>query len=194
MTTLALAILAAFPAPLLDALQARAPEGTRIELEAFSAPPCPSPRYEPQPIEGTGRIAVRLTGRGCSAWGWATVRVLATQAVITRDVRPGEALDGAVRLEEREWRRGTAPAPALEGAVAARALSRGTWLRDLDVRFGPPPGTPITVRVVVNAISIEQRGTVVSCGRDVCATLPSGKRVSGVLRDGVLVSGLERGT
>lgn len=194
MTFLALTILTSVPAPLVEALQARAPEGTRVEVEAFSAPPCPSPRYEPQPLEGSGRVAVRLSGRGCTTWGWATVRVLSTQAVVTRDVPPGASLDGAVRLEEREWRRGAPSAPALDGAVAARALRSGTWLRDVDVRFGPPPGTPITVRVVVNTISVEQRGTIVSCGRAVCATLPSGKRVTGVLRDGVLVAGVERGS
>jgi hypothetical protein len=194
MILLALAITAAVPAPLVDALQSRAPEGTRVEVDAFSAPPCPGARYEAQAFEGSGRVAVRLTGKGCGAWGWASVRLLATQAVLTRDVEAGAPVEGAVRLEEREWRRGVPAAPALEGANAARRLRAGAVLRDLDVRFGPPPGTPVTVRVVVNTISVEQRGTIVPCGTQICATLPSGKRVSGVLRDGVLISGLERGS
>jgi hypothetical protein len=194
MTLLALTLMSAVPAPLVDALQARAPDGARVEVEGFTSPACPGARYEPQPVEGSGRVAVRVTGRGCAAWGWATVRVLATQVVLTRDVEAGAPVEGAVRLEEREWRRGLPLAPALEGANAARRLRAGTVLRELDVRFGPPPGTPVTVRVVVKAISVEQRGTIVPCGQQICATLPSGKRVSGSLSDGVLVSGLEGGS
>ncbi|MCA2982068.1 MAG: hypothetical protein INH41_30395 [Myxococcaceae bacterium] len=194
MTLLALAVIAAVPAPLVEALQARAPEGTRVEVDGFTAPGCVASRFEPQPVEGSGRVAVRVSGRGCAAWGWATVRVLSTQAVLTRDLEAGARIEGAVRVEERPWRRGDQVAPALEGAVAARRLRAGQPLRAVDVRFGPPPGTPIVVRIVVNTISVEQRGTVVSCGQQVCATLPSGRRVAGVLRDGVLVSNAERGT
>lgn len=191
---IALFLLAAVPTPLADALALHAPEGTRVELTSWTAPACAATRFEPQPIEGSGRVAVRATGKSCSVWGWATVRVYATQAVVTKDVAPGVALDGALRLEEREWLRGTPPAPRLEGATASRHLRAGVVLRETDVRFGPAPGTSVLVRLTLNAISIEQRGTIISCGQRVCASLASGKRVSGTFRDGVLITTLEGGT
>lgn len=194
MTLLSVLILASLPLPLVDALQSRAPGGSRVEVESFSAPGCVATRFEAQPFEASGRVAVRVTGRGCATWGWATVRLFTTQAVVTKDVEAGASLEGMTRIEEREWRPGTSLAPALDGAMASRRLRAGTVLREMDVRFGPAPGTPVTVRVIVNTIQIEQRGTVVPCSQQVCATLPSGKRVSGTFRDGVLVTGLERGS
>jgi hypothetical protein len=191
---IALLFLAAVPSPLADALTLNAPEGTRVELTSWTAPACTATRFEPQPIEGSGRIAVRATGKTCSVWGWATVRVFATQAVVTKDVDPGASLEGAIRLEEREWLRGTPPAPRLEGATASRHLRTGVVLRETDVRFGPAPGTSVLVRVTINAISIEQRGTIIACGQRVCASLASGKRVAGTFRDGVLIALLEGGT
>lgn len=191
---IALLLLAAVPSPLSDALALNAPEGTRVELTSWTAPACTATRFEPQPIEGSGRIAVRATGKTCSVWGWATVRVFATQAVVTKDVETGSSLDGAIRLEEREWMRGTPPAPRLEGATASRHLRAGVVLRDTDVRFGPAPGTSVLVRLTINAISIEQRGTIIACGQRVCASLSSGKRVAGTFRDGVLLTTLEGGT
>lgn len=187
-------LLAAVPAPLEAALARVAPEGTRVEVLGWSAPACAATRFEPQVIEGSGRLAVRATGKTCAVWGWATVRVYATQAVVARDVEVGQPLEGAVRLEEREWLRGAQSAPALEGASASRRLRAGVVLRDSDVRYGPAPGTGVVVRFVVNAISVEQRGTIVPCAQRVCASLPNGKRVAGVFKDGVLVTGLEGGT
>ncbi|MBE2252150.1 MAG: hypothetical protein IAE78_21620 [Myxococcus sp.] len=186
--------LAAVPTPLSDALALAAPEGTRVEITAWSAPACQATHFEPQPIDGSGRVAVRASGRGCAVWGWATVRVFTTQAVATRDLEAGASLEGAVRLEEREWLRGAQAAPRLEGATASRRLRAGVVLRDTDLRFGPAPGTQVTVRLTVNAISIEQRGTIIACGQRVCASLSTGKRVAGVFRDGVLVTNLEGGT
>jgi hypothetical protein len=191
---IALLVLLAAPSPLADALALAAPEGTRVELTGWSAPACSATRFEPQAIEGSGRVAVRATGKSCAVWGWATVRVFATQAVVAKEVESGASLEGAIRLEEREWVRGAQAAPRLEGATASRHLRAGVILRDTDVRFGPAPGTSVVVRLTVNAISIEQRGTIISCGQRVCASLSSGKRVSGTFRDGVLLTTLEGGT
>lgn len=194
MIALALLSLAAVPAPLNEALSLRAPQGARVEVVEWSAPACQATRFEPQPFDGSGRVAVRATGRTCSVWGWATVRLFTTQAVLTRTVEAGEALEGAFALEEREWSKGAPAAPKLDGATASRRLKSGSVLRELDLRFGPAPGTQITVRLVLKAISIEQRGVIISCGQNVCASLPSGKRVSGAFRDGVLVATLEGGS
>lgn len=194
MLSLTLAIAAATPPALTDALDTRAPAGTRVELVEWSAPVCKGTRFDVQPIERSGRVAVRVVGKACSVWGWATVRVLATQAVLTRELEAGAAIEGAFKLEEREWSPGFGSAPELEGAVASRRLRMGTALREADLRHGPPPGTQVTVRVIVNAISIEQRGTITSCGRGVCASLPSGKRITGVWSNGVLLARAEGGT
>jgi hypothetical protein len=137
---------------------------------------------------------VHVVGATCAAWGWATVRVFATRAVVTRTIAAGAPLDGALSFEEREWQRGTPATPSVEGAVAARELRPGMVLRGPDVRFGPAPGTSVTVRLVLNAISLEQRGVIVPCSARVCASLPSGKRVTGTMRDGVLVASLEGGS
>jgi hypothetical protein len=44
---------------------------------------------------------------------------------------------------------------------------------------------------MLGALSLEQRGTIIGAcvGGETCATLPSGKKVSGVLTAGVLVVG-----
>ncbi len=194
MIALALVTLAAVPAPLTEALSLHAPEGTRVEVSDWSAPNCNANRFEPQPFDGSGRVAVRATGKSCSVWGWATVRLFTTQAVLARTIEAGEPVEGAFTLEEREWSKGAPAAPKLDGATASRRLKSGSVLRELDLRFGPAPGTQITVRIVINAISLEQRGVIVSCGQRVCASLPSGKRVSGTFRDGVLVATLEGGS
>lgn len=187
--------LAAAPTQLIDALQARAPEGSRVELVSWSAAPCRATGFEVQSFERPGRVAVRITGTGCTTWGWATVRLRTTQAVLTKDVEPNAPLEPAVQLEERDWSPGQPGAPSFFGATAGRKLRAGTVLREIDVRFGPAPGTPVTVRVVVNTIAVEQRGTIIACsGQRVCASLPSGKRLSGTWRDGVLVAGTEGGT
>jgi flagella basal body P-ring formation protein FlgA len=187
-----LLVLAAFPTPLQESLTANAPAGARVELVNWSAPACTAKRFEAQPFESSGRVAVRVVGSTCSTWGWATVLLFSTHAVLTRDVEPGESIDSALRFEERAFRRGAPSVTRVAGAVAARKLRAGTTLRDLDLRYGPPPGTPVTVRIQINAISVEQRGTVVPCHQGLCASLPSGKRVSGTFQDGVLLTSGER--
>lgn len=191
MSALFFVIAAAVPPGLMPALEERAPVGARVELVEWSAPKCDGKRFEPQAVERSGRIAVHVTGRACHVWGWATVRLTATQAVLTKALNAGDALEGAYRFEEREWTKGLPGAPSLEGASAARRLQPGTLVRETDVRFGPPPGTAVTVRVQVSSIRIEQRGTITPCGKDVCASLPNGKRISGTWADGVLVARTE---
>ncbi len=191
MTPALLVILSTLPAPLVDALSQRAPSGTRVELTQWSAPPCHATSFEPQAIEGSGRVAVRALGKACAVWGWATVRVWSTQAVVISELKAGELVTPAVRLEEREWRRGMTPTPSLTDATAARRLAKGTALTAADVRFGPAPGTAVTVRVVFRNLTVEQRGTIASCGPRICAALPTGKRVTGTFADGVLTSALE---
>lgn len=184
-------VLTAVPPSLDEALVAIAPPGSRVEVESWSAPPCKATRFEPRPLEGSGRVAVRAIGPGCEVWGWASVRLFTTQAIVERSVEAGARVDDAIRLEERLWTKGMSAAPRLEGAVAARRLSPGVLLRDTDLRFGPPPGTQVPVRIVLDAISIDQRGSVVACGqRQVCAVLPTGKRVTGTMQDGVLIATL----
>lgn len=188
---LALVLLAAVPPSLGEAMAKAAPPGVRVEVESWSAPACAATRFEAMPVEGSGRVAVRALGPGCAVWGWASVRLFSTQLVVERPIGAGEPLEGAVRIEERTWTKGMGEAPSLTGAVASRSLSAGAVVREADVRFGPAPGTPISVRLQFNAISIEQRGNVIACGRQqVCAVLTTGKRVTGTMRDGVLIASL----
>lgn len=183
--------LAAIPVPLEAALNRHAPAGVRVEVTSWDAPMCAASTFEPAPYESSGRVAVRAAGKTCAVWGWATVRLLTTQAIVSRPVTAGEPIEGAIRFEEREWSRSLSSPPSITGAVASRRLIPGAILRSTDVRYGPAPGTPVTVRVVSSGISIEQRGTIFACPERVCATLPSGKRVAGVIADGVLVARLE---
>jgi hypothetical protein len=183
--------LAAVPAPLALALSRQAPPGARIEVTRWESPTCAATTFEPATLDASGRVAVRAVGRGCAVWGWATVRVTATVAIVDRPLSAGDPLEGAVRFEEREWSRTASSAPAITGAVASRRLSPGTVVRSSDLRLGPPPGTSVTVRVVSSGIAIEQRGAIFACPERVCATLPSGKRISGTFTNGVLLATVE---
>lgn len=163
----------------------------RVQLISWQAPRCTG-TLVPAPFENSGRVAVRVRGRSCEAWGWAIVKVIVPLATLTRDVRPGEALDGAFTLTDGESTAGPFEVPP--GAQATRLLRRGATVREEDVAFGPRPGTSITVRVLAGSLSIEQRAITTHCGaelaaRTVCASLPTGKRVAGVWSDGVLTVG-----
>jgi flagella basal body P-ring formation protein FlgA len=188
---LAIFVVAATPPSLEQALQqavTRSP--AKVELVAWEAPRCKG-QFEPAPFEASGRVAVRVRGKGCEAWGWAQVRVLVPIVTLTRDVKAEEPLAEAIVTEEREARAGVLEQLPV-GAVATRSLRRGATVSPGDVRVGPRPGTQVTVRVLVGALSLEQRGTATSCGgltTSSCATLPSGKRVAGVFNDGVLLVG-----
>ena len=181
-------LLAADPA--LEAALQRAVtrDSAKVELTGWEAPRCKG-AYAPAPFDSSGRVPVRVRGKGCEAWGWAEVKVLVPVAVLTREVRAGDSLDGAWAVVELEPR-GEPLAHIPTGASATRALHKGLPVSGNDVRFGPRPGTQVTVKVMLGALSLEQRGTISPCGGgDTCATLPSGKRVSGAWVDGALLVG-----
>ena len=163
-------------------------ESAKVELTAWDAPRCKG-TFAPAPFERSGRVPVRVRGKSCEAWGWAQVRVIVPVATLSRDVKTNESLEGAWTVTEAEPQ-GDALAAVPSGATATRWLRKGLPVNGNDVRTGPRPGSSITVRVMMGGLSVEQRGTVNSCsGSQTCATLPSGKRVSGVWADGLLVVG-----
>ena len=147
-----------------------------------------------QPIEASGRLAVKVSGRGirggfCDSWIWVRVRVVAPVAVATRALRAGDPLEGAYDTEERELRPGHTPAVIGHSSVAARAVAAGQLLDGTVV--GEPtlrPGEVVKVVVVSGALIIEQTGRGAPCARGrSCAVLSSGKQVEGELVDGRLV-------
>lgn len=176
--------------PLLQAsLEAAvAVPSARVELLGWRGPPCQG-RYEAAPVTASGRVAVRVRGAGCDEWGWATVTITMRAAVLSQAVKTGDSLDGAWSLREVELNRSRRPLVTVpSGATATRAMRPGDVLWAEAVRQGPPPGTPIVVRVVAGAVAVEERGLIAACtGEATCATLPSGKRVRGLLEDGALV-------
>jgi flagella basal body P-ring formation protein FlgA len=197
---LLLAALSGDPAALAASAAARAlaVPGGRAEVLALEAPRprgCAASAAElAQPLAASGRVAVRLRGADgggapCEAWAWARVRVTAPALVAARDVAEGEALDGALRLEEREVAAGRAPVAALPAAAtAARRIAAGTSLDPAHLRVGPAPGEPLPVVVRLGGLTVEQPGRAVACGRGrACAVLPSGRRVEGALEAGRLI-------
>ncbi len=157
-----------------------------VELQSWDAPRCLG-RFVPAPFESSGRVPVRVRGKACEAWGWAQVKVIVPVATLSRDVKANEPMDGAWSVTGVEAR-GEVISALPPGATATRGLRRGMPVNATDFRVGPRPGTAITVRLVMGALSLEQRATISPCpGNGTCATLPSGKRVAGVWSDGQLV-------
>ncbi len=177
--------------PSLEAALQRAVtrESARVELTSWDAPRRCTGTFAPAPFELSGRVPVRVRGKKCEAWGWAQVRVIVPVAVLSRDVKTNEPMEGAWTVTEAETQ-GEALTQVPSGATATRWLRKGMPISANDVRTGPKPGSSITVRVMMGGLSLEQRGTVNSCsGSATCATLPSGKKVSGVWSDGMLLVG-----
>lgn len=190
MITLAL-LLAAAPTPSLESALQKAVQRTpaRVELQSWDAPLRCKGTFVPVPFENSGRVAVKVKGKNCEAWGWAQVRVIVPVATLSRDVKANESLDGAWSISESEAR-GEAITEIPTGAMATRSLRRGAAIGSADLRVGPRAGTSVTVRLVLGSLSLESRGTVTNCaGAVTCATLPSGKRVAGLFADGVLTVG-----
>jgi hypothetical protein len=185
---LASAVLAVEPSlqRALEASLAR-PEAT-VEVTDWRAPRCRG-EYQPTAFEASGRIAVRVRGARCNEWGWATVRVRTLAPVLTRTVRAGDPLEGSWTLRQVEVLRGRDLVEAVPpGATASRMLKGGEPLSPQGLRTGPSPGTPLTVRVALGGIVVEQTGTTIPCvGAGACAVLPSGRRVTGRLEGGVLL-------
>jgi hypothetical protein len=187
------------PDPVLAALRRAlaVPDG-RLELVGWrpALPPgCALERAEvPRPVERSGNVAVRLLGRdpagdACEGWTWASVRVWAPALVATRKVNEGDALESAVRLEEREVLAGEQRPRALPpGATAARPIAAGEPLEAGQLRVGPRPGESVAVTIRMGTLTVEQRGRALPCTRGrTCAQLPSGKRVEGQFQDGRLI-------
>jgi hypothetical protein len=140
----------------------------------------------PRPIDGSGRIAVRVSGRGCSGWGWVDLQVWAETQVTTRSVRAGEKLASASTVVEREIRPGRVPFIASADAVASRSLPVGCAIEPTDVsKTSLGLGDSIKVVFLSGAVAIEAQGRRSQClrGRD-CAILPSGKHVEGHVDEG----------
>jgi hypothetical protein len=135
----------------------------------------------PRPIDGSGRVAVKVSGRGCSGWAWVELQVWAETSITTRLVRAGEMLGAASRLVEREIRSGSVPFIAPADAVASRTLPMGIAIQPGDVsRTSVALGDSVKVIFVAGAVAIETQGRRSNClrGRD-CAILPSGRHVEG---------------
>ena len=142
-----------------------------------------------RPIDGSGKFAVKLSGKGCTAWAWLTLDVWAAVPVTTRLVREGERLDDAVTFVDRKITSGRAPVTLSAESVASRPLPRGQAVMPNDVkRQGGSAGDPVKVLVLSGALVVEAQGRIVGCGRDrTCAVLASGKHVEGRLQGGRLV-------
>jgi flagella basal body P-ring formation protein FlgA len=139
----------------------------------------------PRPIDGSGRVAVKVSGRGCSGWGWAEVQVWAETSVTTRVVRAGERLGSGVTVAEREIRPGHLPFIAPDDAIASHTLPLGAAIGPTDVsRTSVTVGDPIKIVFVSGSVAIETQGRRTTCfrARD-CAVLASGKHVEGHIDD-----------
>lgn len=185
---ISLVILSSEPA-LQRALEAAvAVPHARVELLNWKGPSCRG-AYEVTRIDSSGRVPVRVRGARCDEWGWATIRVLAQAAIVTDEVRTGATLDGHWALRELEVRHGMPTLTDIPtGTTASRLLRTGECLTPQVIRVGPPPGSPVTVRVVTGGIIIEQTGVTMPCapGR-VCATLPNGRRLIGRWEQGAII-------
>jgi hypothetical protein len=160
-----------------------------VEYQPAKGRPCPAESATiARPIDGSGKFAVKLSGKGCTAWAWLKLDVWAAVPVTTRLVREGERLDDAVTFVDRQISSGRAPVTLSAESVAARPLARGQAVMPNDVkRTGGNAGDTVKVLVLSGALAVETSGRLVSCGRDkTCAVLASGKHVEGRLQGGRL--------
>lgn len=195
---LLLAALPAQPAPAVaEALRgALAVPGARLEVEGCSAvlpPGCEAvDAVSLRPVVASGQAPIRLRGRSggqpCEATGWARVRVYTRALLASRAVAEGEPLAPATAAGEVELTAGHRPLAELPpGAAAARPIAAGSPIEPGLVRSGPRPGDPVTVRLQVGDVLVEQAARALPCARGRgCALLPSGRRVEGKL-DGARV-------
>jgi hypothetical protein len=140
----------------------------------------------PRPIDGSGRVAVRVAGRGCTGWAWVELQVWAGTSVTTRAVRAGEMLASASTVMEREIRPGRLPFIAPAAAIAGRSLPVGCAIGPGDVsKTSVSLGDPIKVVFVAGTVAIEAHGRRTQCLRDRdCAVLSSGRHVEGHIDEG----------
>jgi len=161
--------------------------GARIVPISWSGPAnCPIRNASvPHAIDGSGRVAVKFAGRGCSGWGWVHLEIWAETAVTTRAVRAGEPLDSSFTQIEQEVRPGRMPFVPPDGAVAVRGLPSGTVIRAADVgKSAVVAGDPVKILVVTGVLAVEAHGRRVPCGQNkACAVLASGKHLEGRMDD-----------
>ncbi|HXU83348.1 MAG TPA: hypothetical protein VN914_18275 [Polyangia bacterium] len=168
-------------------------QGAKVVPVSYDAPkgrPCDATSATVnRPVDGSGKYAIKLTGKGCSAWAWLKVDVWAQVPVTTRLVREGERLDDAVTFVERQVSSGRAPVSLTAESVASHPIARGQAVMPNDVkRTSGNAGDTVKVLVTSGALAIETSGRLVNCGRDkTCAVLASGKHVEGRLSDGRLL-------
>lgn len=174
------AVAAALAAPIaraeLTGLRGATPRG--CAAQSWSAP---------RPVASSGPVALRFEGRGpggarCEGWAWADVKVYAPALRLTRDVRSGERLEGAVEAVELEVTQGRSALGSLpSGAVASRELRAGAALAGSDLRVGPAPGDPVTLLVRSGGVELSLPARALGCGRAAgcAALLPGGRRVEG---------------
>jgi len=136
-------------------------------------------------IDGSGRVAVKFSGRGCTGWGWVQLEVWAETAVTTRAVRAGESLASSFAMIEQEVRPGRMPYTPSDGAVAVRGLPSGTTIHASDVsRSTVVAGDPVKILVVSGVLAVEAQGRRIPCGQShACAVLSSGKHLEGQMDD-----------
>jgi hypothetical protein len=198
MVTLLLALLAVsdpapagrdiLPSAVSESLtRALAVPGARIVPLSWSAPSgCPIRSASvSRAIDGSGRVAVKFSGRNCSGWGWVRLEVWSETAITTRAVRAGEAVASGFTMVEQEVRPGRMPFIPPAGAVAVRSLPAGTIIDSGDVSMSASvAGDPIKIVVATGALAVATQGRRVACaGGRACAVLPSGKHVEGHLDD-----------
>ena len=178
------------PAVVVQALQQAAPPGAHVEVTAYRATrPCEPQQAEVRGrVDGSGTIALRVAGSGCSGWAFADSHVTVKVMVADKPLQAGEPISASVAL--RELRRGHETLIEVpEGAVAARAIARGEVIEPASIREpGLEPGQPVRVIVREGGLQLEQAGRALPCPRGrACALLPSGKRVEGRYDGGVLL-------
>jgi hypothetical protein len=89
-------------ARLADLLRPSLPAG--VTLTALVPEPplpaaCAPTRAQPtRPLEASGRIALRLRGRGCPTWTWAAVEIARAGAATTAEPAAGTAVRVVVRV------------------------------------------------------------------------------------------------
>ena len=176
----------AVPAEVTQALsRALVVEGATVVPVHFASPANCHIRSAsiPQPLEGSGRVAIKYVGQGCSGFAWADVQVWAEVPVTTRAIAKGGPLAGAIAKTPREIRRGQNPFIPTANAVANRPLPAGIVVTVRDVGpSGESAGGMIRVMVVSGSLAVATQGRRIACGTGrLCAVLPSGKRVEGVL-------------
>ncbi len=159
-----------------------------VKIVNWKAPNCHG-EFEVGPIQGSGRVAVRVRGPKCDAWTWATISVVAPRVVAQRDIASGTEVTSSLALQSGEIRHLADVVTSIpQGAVATRNIQQGTAIRPEMLRYGPKPGSPLLVRIQKSGLMIENQGTAVGCSNgNVCATLPNGRRVEGQLENGILV-------